>query len=288
MFIAIVGATGVLGRNLIPLLCKEGMQVRALARSAAKINTLFGGSVEAVAMDLLQPGIEHAFGDILKGCDAVVHIATAIPADPNNQEGWTQTARLRTEGARTLITATQEAGIGFYLQQSIELPYPDRGDQWIDEQTPLDDSPERAEINRPVIEMEAMVRTLPTGSMGWCILRGGTFVGPDTFQDHTIARLKAGEEVIPCDGRYFVPYVHVSDMARALFAALRQQPAGAILNINAEPVWRAEYLDRLAQLNGAASPPRNPQIPCPPSIRSSSRAAQDILGWKPEMSIYPR
>ncbi len=173
MVIAIVGATGVLGRNLIPLLCKEGMQVRALARSAAKINMLFGGSVDAVAMDLLQPCIEQAFGDILKGCDAVVHIATAIPADPKNQEGWTQMARLHT------------------------------------------------------------------------------------------------------------------DMARAVYAALRQQPAGAILNINSEPVRRAEYLDRLAQLNGAAYPPRNPQIPCPPSIRSSSRAAQDILGWKPEMSIYP-
>ena len=144
MIIAIVGATGVLGRNLIPLLYKEGMQVRALARSVAKIKMLFGSSVEAVEADLLQPGIEQALGDILKGCDAVIHIATAIPADPKNQEGWTLTARLRTEGARTLITAAQAAGVGFYLQQSIELAYPDRGDQWIDEQTPLDASPERA------------------------------------------------------------------------------------------------------------------------------------------------
>ena len=286
MLVTIVGATGVLGRNLIPLLLRKGYKVRALARSVERIKASFGDRVEAAEADLLQPGIDQSLPDLLAGSAAVIHIATAIPADRQAPGAWETTARLRTEGTRSLIAASLAAGISCYIQQSIAMAYPDCGDRWIDENIPFDPSPDRAATNAPVIRMESMVRSISTAKMRWCILRGGMFVGPETFQDGTISRLQKGEEFVPCSGQYFVSYLHVADMASAITAALHRAPAGSILNITADPVREGEYLDRLAVRNGAALPRRDPDMPCPPSIRCCNQVAQDLLKWKPSYSIY--
>src|SRR5947209_11513040 len=93
------------------------------------------------------------------------------------------TTRLRTEGTRRLLDAALAAGAGRYLQQSIVMAYPDGGDRWLDEGTPLDDSPARAAVCAPVAAMEGMLRDTDPERLGWCILRGGIFVGPGTGQD---------------------------------------------------------------------------------------------------------
>ena len=286
MLVTIAGATGVLGRNLIPRLITKGYKIRALARSVERIKALFGDLVEAVEADLLQPEIDQSLPDLLAGSDAVIHIATAIPADRLAPGAWEVTTRLRTEGTRSLIAASLAAGASCYIQQSIALAYSDCGDRWIVESIPFDTSPDRAAINAPVIRMESMVRSIPTAKMRWCIFRGGMFVGPGTFQDGTISRLLKGEEFVPCSGQYFVSNLHVADMASAITAALHRAPAGSILNITADPVREGEYLDCLAVRNGAALPRHDQDMPCPPSIRCSNQAAQELLKWKPSYSIY--
>jgi nucleoside-diphosphate-sugar epimerase len=120
----------------------------------------------------------------------------------------------------------------------------------------------------------------------WCILRGGTFVGKGTFEDGRIKRLKAGQEMVPCDGRSFMPYVHVEDVASAVVAALEKSATG-IYNIVDEPVRQGDYLDRLATIVGATKPARDPNAPCPPSWRCSHAAARQVLGWSPKKGIYP-
>lgn len=287
MKIAVAGSTGVLGRALIPLLLEQGHAVRALARSASKARSLLPAGVEVVEGDLLSPGVAARLPAWLDGCDAVAHIATAIPRDPAAPHAWEANTRLRTDAVKLLLAASLAAGVRRYLQQSITMAYPDRGEDWIAEDTPLDTSPARAPVCAPVIEMEALIRNVPPEALHWCILRGGTFVGPGTFQDRTIEAIRAGREVVPCDGRNFVSLIHVSDMAAAFVAALGRAPAGSVFNVVADPIRQGEYVDRLAAALGAARPQRDEQAPCPPSWRCSHQAARSVLAWSPAHNIIP-
>ena len=157
---AIVGATGVLGRALIPLLLEHGYAVRAFARSPSKARDVLPPEIEIVGGDLLAPHIEQQFPAFLEGCEAVLHIATAIPRDMSAPHAWDTNTRLRTDGVRVLLQATLKAGARQYIQQSIIMAYPDNGDEWITEDMPLDITPERAGLCTPVITMENLVRTL--------------------------------------------------------------------------------------------------------------------------------
>jgi nucleoside-diphosphate-sugar epimerase len=282
MRVVVIGATGVLGRNLIPLLIGKH-DVRVIARDSRRATELFGSDVAVVQGDLLDPQIAERLPTLLLGAEAVLHLATAIPSDPSAPGAWEANTLIRTVGTRNLIDGALAVGARYYIQQSIAFAYADHGDEWIDETTPLDESAARA----PLKKMEAMVEALPPEKMGWCILRGGVFVGPGTFQEGTIERLKAGKETVPCDGRYFVPYVHVADMASAVVATLEHLPARGIYHIVDVPVRQGEYLDQLASIIGAAMPPRKQDVPCPPSHRSSNEAASRDLGWSPVRGIYP-
>lgn len=283
----VAGATGVLGRSLIPQLLREGWTVRALVRSPGKAVWLARAGVEVAEGDLVAEGFGDRLPSLLEGCDAVVHAATAIPSRFDAPGAWDANTRLRTEGTRRLLDASLSAGVQAYVQQSITMAYRDGGDTWLDETTPLDESPERAAVCAPVIAMEGMLRAVPSERLRWSILRGGLFVGPGTGQDGLIARLRSGAETVPGDGQNFIPAVHVEDMAAAVVAALERAPAGLVLNVCDDPVRLGDYQDRLARLVGAPPPRRDPTRPRPPSWRCSSEAARKWLGWTPNHGIWP-
>ncbi|TAH50980.1 MAG: NAD-dependent epimerase/dehydratase family protein [Chloroflexota bacterium] len=288
MKLAIAGSTGVLGRAVIPLLVQQGYDVRALARSVAKAKKLFPQNVEIVECDLLSPKIDQTIESLLDGCKVVLHIATAIPHDSSAPHAWDANTRLRTDVVSMLLKASAQVGAKQYIQQSITMAYPDCGEDWITEEAPLDTSPERATVCGPVIAMESMIQNIPTNTLHWCILRGGSFVGRDTFQDRAIENLRAGKEIVPCDGENFISLIHVNDMATATVAALKYAPSGSIFNIVDEPLRQYEYSDRLAALIGAAKPPRDENSKCPPSWRCSNQHAKSILNWTPTHDIIPK
>lgn len=279
MNVVLVGATGVLGRALVPRLAEH--RLRLLVRTPAAAQRLFGSTIEAVACDLLAPDAAERLPDVLAGADVVIHAATAIPKEGSPPEAWAANARIRAEGTAHLLAATLAVGAAAYVQQSICFAYPDLGDQWIDETTPLNTS--RANL----IDMESQVRAIPADRLRWTILRGGIFVGPGTFQDDTIARLRAGTEAIPGDGSAYMPYVHVEDVAAAFAAAVERAPAGSIFNVADTPIQQGEYLTRLAATVGAPPPAAAPDAPCPPTQRVSSAAARAGLGWTPTRGIWP-
>lgn len=281
MRIALIGATGVLGRELVPLLLENRHSLRLLARSPEKISD---SRLETHSFDLLAPEAGLRLIPLLRDCEVVMHLATAIPRDLNAPNAWDANTRLRTEGTRKLLDAALAVGAKKYIQQSIVFAYPDGGDQWLEENTPLDDSPARATVVAPVREMEARVRAIPPTQLSWCILRGGAFVGPGTAQENLIAQLREGTATVPCDGKNFMSPIHVRDMATAVVASL-DAPAGSIFNIVADPLRYRDYADGLARTLGAPVPPRDLSRPCPPSWRCSNRAAREKLGWMPKQNI---
>ena len=79
------GATGVLGRALVPRLLSCGHSVRAIARRPS--NDFCRHGLELIKSDLL---VDDLF-ELVFGCEAVVHIATAIPRDSSAPGAWGQT-----------------------------------------------------------------------------------------------------------------------------------------------------------------------------------------------------
>ena len=286
MRVFIVGATGVYGRAFIPRLLERGDTVVALVRSLERAAAITRPGVEVVEGDLLKIEPERLRA-LMFGCDAAVHLATALRPGAAGPDGTNTNAALRIDGTRRLVDAVVAARVPRYVQQSIVMAYPDGGDEWLDENTPFDQSGDRATTSQPVVVMEETVRSLDPARVAWTILRGGSFVGPGTFQDRAIAGLREGSLRVPGDGSNWVSFVHVEDIAQATIDALDRAPAGSTYNISDEPIRNGEYLDRLAAMLGVLAPPRDPETPLPRSFRVSSEAARRDLGWLPEHGIWP-
>src|SRR4051794_976857 len=76
MRILVVGSTGVLGRNVVPRLLERGHEVRALYRRPEQASFLAEMGAETAPGDILD---RNSLLDAARGCDAALHIATAIP-----------------------------------------------------------------------------------------------------------------------------------------------------------------------------------------------------------------
>ncbi len=286
MKVCVVGATGVLGRSLVPLLLKEGFTVRALARFTDEKRAWLPKEADCVNFDLLSDRAPSQLSGLTRGFDAVLHAATAIPKDFSAPGAWDLNTKLRTIGTRRLLDASLANGIPYYIQQSITMRYPDSGDEWIDEDTPLVSTSDLTGEPDTVTIMENLVRN--TGEKtDWCILRGAIFVGPGTFQEDSIQRLRSGSEVVPGDGMNFVSLVHVDDMASAFVRALIVRPHRAVYNVVTEAIREGEYRDRLADAIGARRPPRDRTQRPPLSHRCSNERAKKELQWNPQHGIFP-
>jgi nucleoside-diphosphate-sugar epimerase len=287
MRIFVFGATGVLGRALLPRLKLARHDICALARSSQQAQALQAAGIEATVGDGLQAETQQHLPELMKGCEAVIHIATAIPADLSNPGAWETTTRLRTIGTRHLLDAALQAGVSSYLQQSILMAYPDSGDAWLDEDQPLDTAQARPWISGAVIEMEQMVRAVPPDRLRWTILRGGQYVGPGTGQEKLLERLREGQVEIPGNGQRFLSPIHVADMAEAIALALESAPGASIYQIVDQPLRYRDYIMGLADRLHLPHPPYNASLPEEPSFRCSNQRAREQLGWRPQHSIWP-
>lgn len=287
MKVCVVGATGVLGQSLVPMLVRQGHDVRALARFTDEKRALLPKETECETFDLLSDNAPKELPSLVHGFDAVLHVATAIPQDFSAPGAWDQNTKLRTIGTERLLLSALSNGVKYYVQQSITMRYPDCGDNWIDESKPLMETAGQSGQTDPVTIMENLVKSVDSKELDWSILRGGIFVGPGTFQEDAIRKSKEGSEVVPGDGMNFVSFVHVADMASAFLKALEIRPHRGIFNIVAEPIRDGDYRDRLADLLNVKRPVRDQSQPRPASNRCSNKRALKELQWKPQHSIFP-
>lgn len=289
MRIFVIGATGVLGRALVSRFQQEHHDIRTLVRSSEQARLLQAVGIEATVGEILQTETQQHLPEMVKGCEAVIHIATAIPSNPYDlsASNWETNTRLRTEGARHLLAAALEAGVARYIQQSITMAYTDGGDAWLDEAQPFDTSAARAAICAPIVEMEQMVRAVPVGRLQWSILRGGLFVGPGTGQEKLLERLRAGQVEIPGQGQNFLSPIHIADMAEAIALALEHASGGSIYHIVNQPLRYGDYITGLADRLHLPHPPYNASLPEAPSYRCRNQHAREQLGWQPQHTIWP-
>jgi len=273
MNILVVGATGVLGRHVVPRLLENGYRVRALIRYPEQEKFLSQMGVEPIMGDIFDLNSLNAAS---YGCSAVLHLATAIPKSA--EQDWSMNDRIRREGTRNLLNATLKNGVKRYVQQSIALVYGDKGQEIVDETASLQDS----SISQSSIDMEEMVRAT---KLEWSILRGGIFYGAGTGREDGWRKLaKDGKLLLPGDGNDLISLVHVVDYARAVVTAIENDSSGSIYNIvENEPVsYKRLFTHITAQLGVDA--PKAGGSKFLPSLGCRNDKARKELGWFP---LYP-
>lgn len=276
MKILVAGGTGVLGRPTVGLLLERDHDTVVLARDVAKARSLLGGQVVLLEGDILDAAsCEKA----VVGCEAILHLATAIPSGSNPD--WSLNDRIRTEGTANLLGVARQAGARRYVQQSITFLYGDSGDTWLDESSPL----RPASFIRSAAAMEAMVQACD--EVEWTILRGGVFYGSGTrTTERLLDSVRAGAATIFPDRDPYLSLIHVHDMAVAVVAAVEAAPPGSIYNVvDDEPVRHSELIRYLANLLGVPPPPVAGSASWP-SIRVRNSRLCTTLGWRPRLATY--
>ncbi len=276
MRVVVVGATGVLGRNVLPRLIERGHAVRAVVRRPEQAYLLERLGVEATLGDILDPA---SLDRAVAGCEAALHLSTAVPR-PGAALHWDMNDRIRREGTRHLLAAATRGGARRYVQQSIALVYGDHGACIVDEATPLAPVP----VAQSAADMEGQVRA---SALDWRILRGGIFYGPGTGREKGWrAAARAGTLRAPGDGSDLVSLIHVADMARVVVLALDEGPSRATYNVvdDAPVAWRDLYGYVAVQEGGpdpmCGGPAMLPSLGC-----GNARLKAD-LGWQPAYPTY--
>ena len=275
--LAVVGATGVYGRHLVPRLVARGRRVRVLVRDPARAALAAACGAEVRRADVFDAAALRAG---LAGCDVAVNLATALPRPDRAGGDFALNDRLRREGTPVFLDACRAVGVGRVLQQSIAMVN-GAGEAWGDEDTALPvegDDPASAAI-AAARAMEASVRA---SGLDWAVLRGGLFYGPGTgFDDDWRARARAGKLRFPGDGSAWVSLVHIADMAEATALALERWPAGrALIVADDRPVTWRELFAWIAALEAAAPPLAGGRSGFP-SFRVRNARAREALGWRP-------
>lgn len=280
--IAVLGATGVYGRHLVPRLIADGYRVRALARRPEAAASAAACGAELAVADIFD---EASLRTALAGCDVAINLATSLPAPSAQDRDFAKNDRLRREGTPIFVRACRDAGVPRILQQSIAMTHAGGGDAWADETT---FHPPAAGIAGAAIEaVRAMEATIVASDRDWVILRGALFYGPGTgFDDDWFARARAGTLRLPAEGNDYVSLVHIADMAAATVAAVRAWPSRQALIVadDGPAPWR-DVLTYVSNMAGSAPPEPGGRAGMP-SFRVKNRRARELLAWQPVYSDY--
>jgi nucleoside-diphosphate-sugar epimerase len=158
MRIFLAGASGVIGRRVVPLLLEAGHVVCAMTRSPGNVELLGESGAQPILCDVFdRDALIRAVADFKP--DVVLNELTDLPDDAEQLGAHTErNARIRTEGNHNLIEAARRSGAPKLIAQSVAWPLPgEAGAKAV------------AELERSVL------------AEGGVVLRYGQFYGPGTY-----------------------------------------------------------------------------------------------------------
>ena len=261
MRIFLAGSTGVIGRELLPLLIERGHEVVALTRREEEVARLRSAGAEPAVADVFDAeGLRSVVAKARP--EAVVHELTSLPDvfDPGRiAEQFAANNRIRREGTLNLLDGARAGGAKKVVAQSIAFGYKPVGSRIKSEEAPLFvDAPEPwGESVRAAKDLEEAV--LDDEGIEGVVLRYGHLYGPGTFfaPDGQIGRgLLAGAVPIAGEGEGTYSFLHVQDVASATVAAVEGWPSGVYNVVDDAPARAREWLPYYAEILGAVEPPR--------------------------------
>jgi nucleoside-diphosphate-sugar epimerase len=294
MRVFVAGATGAIGRPLVPRLLAAGHEVVGMTRSQERAAALRATGAEAVVCDVydrtaLDAALARAEPEV------VVNQLTDIPPaiDPRRfAEQMAGLGRIRTEGYANLVAAARAVGARRIVAQSIAFVYrPAPG--LASEDDPLwTDAPE---------PLATTIRATAAGEWivldaGGLVLRYGWFYGPGTAyaaDGATTHMVRTRRYPIVGSGEGVTSFVHVDDAADATVAAIGSDVTGVLNVVDDEPAPARDVLPALAERIGAPKPMRVPAVAARLAAGSfavavstqqrgaSNARAKRELGWAP-------
>ena len=303
MRIFVAGATGAVGKRLVPLLVERGHEVTGMTRSRPELVQELG-AVAATADALDRRAVEKAVTAARP--EVVVHELTALSGELGMRRfdrDFAQTNRLRTEGTDNLLAAARSAGARRLVAQSFGgWPYARDGGPVKSEDDPLDPHPVKS-MRVSFDAIKRLEQTVTTaGDVEGVVLRYGGFYGPGTSltpgAEH-FALLHKRRFPVVGEGGGVWSFLHTDDGAHATVAAIEHPGARGIYNVaDDEPAPVREWLPYLADAIGAPPPRRVPKWLARPlageaavvmmtEMRGVSNAkAKRELGWTPRYASW--
>jgi nucleoside-diphosphate-sugar epimerase len=262
MKIFVAGASGVIGRRLVPLLVADGHEVVGMSRSPDRAKNLEAYGARGIVCDVYdRPHLQEILA--VERPEIVVHELTALSHQlgPSGSESeFAANQRIRTEGTRNLVDAARSAGARRVVAQSYAHVYAAEGGWVKSESDPLNLGSRVPSTRRHNVEaVQALEQSvLETPGIEGVALRYGSVYGPGTAYDHdgSIAHLvHIRHYPIVGDGRGMTSFAHVDDAAAATVLAL-SGPPGVFNIVDDEPAPRSEWVPFYAEALGAP-PPRH-------------------------------
>ena len=267
MKVFVAGATGAMGRQLLPALVADGHEVVGMTRSPEKQDLIRRLGARPVVTDALDPeAIAQAVAEAEP--EVVIHQLTAIDAGSFSRsldKSFTGTNRLRTQGLDHLLAAAQAVGAKRFIAQSFAgWPFERTGGPVKTEDDPLQERPPKT-VTKTLAAIRHVEETV-TGAEGieGFALRYGGFYGPGT----SISLDPDGEQVemirkrrlpIIGSGAGIWSLVHIKDAAAATVAAVSRGQAGLYNIVDDDPAPTSEVLPELAAAVGAKPPMHFPR-----------------------------
>jgi nucleoside-diphosphate-sugar epimerase len=298
MRVIVAGASGAIGRQLVPRLVAGGHEVHGMTRSESKRALLSELGAVPVVADALDPdAVAEAVAEAKP--DVIVHQLTSLTGVQRFTERAAEpTNRLRTEGTDNLLSAGHAVGVRRFVAQGVAGfgAYGRTGAAVKTEADPLDPSPppEFRETLAALRHLEAAV--LGARWTDGIVLRYGVFYGPGTSLaqgEEQFEMVRKRKFPVVGDGGGVWSFVHIDDAAEATVAALEHGTRGVYNVVDDDPAPVAEWLPALARTLGAKKPMRVPRfvgrmfagetgVAMMTEIRGASNAkAKRELGWRP-------
>jgi nucleoside-diphosphate-sugar epimerase len=298
MRVFVAGATGAVGRRLVPQLLAAGHRVVATTRTESKFGELRKLGAQPVLVDGLDAA---AVGEAVAHAepDAIIHQMTALAGMSDLRRfdrTFATTNALRIHGTDNLLAAAQAAGVRRVVVQSFTgWTYERTGGPVKSEDDPFDPNPPRwqRESLAAIRHLERAVCAAPVEGV---VLRYGLFYGPGASEDMVELVRKRRLPIVGAGGGIW-SMVHLDDAAAAAVAAV-ERGAGLYNVVDDDPAPAAEVITTLAEVAGAKAPLHVPVWLARPlagdvvvtmmtDIRGASNAkAKRELGWAPRWASW--
>jgi 2-alkyl-3-oxoalkanoate reductase len=299
MRIFVTGATGAMGRHLVPGLVGAGHEVTATTRTPSKVAQLREAGAEPVLVDGLDRAAVIA-AVRAAAPEVIIHQMTALASMSSLRrldQVFAATNQLRTQGTDNLLAAAAEAGTRRVIAQSYTgWPNERSGGAVKTEEDPLDPRPvpSSARTLAAIKHVEQVVpRTAPEG----IVLRYGNFYGPGASEVLLDMVRRRMMPVIGGGGGIW-PFIEITDAAAATVTAVGRGEPGIYNIVDDDPAPVADWLPYLARVAGARPPLRVPGwagrllagefvVAYMTSTRgSSNEKARKELGWTPRYGSW--